>query len=385
MFYRELGTTKEKVSILGLDTVNLPLLNDNHDIDITHSDEIIKFSLDNGINYIDICHHGTKYESYLSDFFDRYPEYREKVLISSKMPVWLINNKDDLCFYFKKQLETLNCDCIDVYLLDLVNPYYWKKLVKFGVLEFLDKIKDESLVKYTGFSFHGELELFFEIIDTYVWDLTQIQFNFMDVNNEAGFEGIRYAKNNGIGVVAMKPLLGGCLTNNIPSDIQEIWNLADDIKTPAEWCLNFIWDYEEIDIVLSGMSTLDQVKENISFANKALPDCMTSNDKDIIKEVRFAYRNHINVNCDKCGYCMPCSEGVDIPKNFEILNNMYMFSNNEDDELFNIKIAKNQYDFILTPKQRASNCNACGYCEKLCPNFINIVDKLSELEEIFND
>lgn len=382
MLYRELGKTGEKISILGLGALELV------NLDVDSIDEMIKFALDNGVNYIDTQYSNEiNYECYLGDFFNRNPKYREKALISTKISSELINNKKDINNYFEKQLKNLKLDLVDFYLLDVTYEEDWKKLVKYGVLEFLDKIKKEGKVKYIGLSFQGELELFFEVIDAYDWDVTQIPFNFMGINKQTGFEGIRYAQSKNIGTIITKPLRSGYLINNIPSDIQEIWDFADDIKSPVQWCLNFLWDYDEIDIVLSNMSTLDQLKENIEYANNAIPGCMTSNDKDIIKEVRFAYKERRNVRCDNCGHCLPCPEGVNIPKNFEILNDAYMYNIINEESNFSTDIDKlrKQYSLVLKEDEMASNCNACGDCEKFCAQFINISDKLIEIEELFED
>lgn len=387
MLYRKLGKTNKNISILGFGTKRLPISDNNTNSETT--DEMIKFALDNGINYIDTnySYPETNYETYLGDFFSRNPEYREKALISTKILSDFINSKNDFIKYLQKQLDSLKVDKVDFYLIEFSRPEDWKKLVKFGILEFLDKIKKENRAEYVGFSFQGELELFFEVIDAYEWDVTQIPFNFMSVNKQTGFEGIRYAKSKNVGTIINKPLCSGYVVNNIPSDVQDIWNLADDIKKVSHWCLNFLWDYEEIDLVLTNMSNLDQLKENIGYANNAKPHCMTSNDKDIIKEVRFTYKERRNVHCDNCGHCLPCPEGVNIPKNFEILNQAYMYAiiNDDGDVSSDLDNIRDQYKYVLKEEERAANCNACGDCEKFCAQFINISDKLIEIEELFEN
>ena len=381
MHYRELGKTNKKVSILGLDITNLPLSNTDS------SDDLIKYAIDNGVNYIDIPYkyQNIDFETYIGDFFNKNPEYKTKTSIIAKMPSWLINSKDDLDIYFENQLKNLRRESVDFYLLDYIKTDTWKKLVKYGILDFLDKIKEEGKTKYIGFSFYDELELFFEVIDSYDWDLIQVPFNFMDINNHVGFEGIRYANNENIGVMIRDPTYGGCLTNNIPSNVKEVLDFADNIKSPIEWCLNFVWDYTEIDTILFSISDLNQLKKHIKYTNNALPGCMSRNDKDIIKEVRFTYREHINVRCDQCGHCLPCDEGVNIPLNLEILNKAYMFGIIDNTDSSNYDYLKKVYEFSLTESERASNCNACGVCEKFCAQFINIPDKLEELEELFEE
>jgi hypothetical protein len=378
MLYRELGKTGKNVSILGMGAMRLPVINDVPEkINQKKTTEMLKYALDNGINYIDTAypyHHGES-EKFLGRFFEDNPKYKKDTSIASKMPSWLINNQEDMYYYLEKQLKDLKMETIDFYLLHSLKPDYWENLINNNVLEFLDKIVEEKKVKYVGFSFHGEIELFFEIIDDYEWDICQIQLNYMDEYHQAGVEGLKYAKSKGVGTVIMEPLRGGCLTRNIPNEVQEIWDWAEDPKTPAQWGLKYLWDYEEVDIVLSGMSSLEELKENIGYATNGHPHSLTKNDKEIIKEVKMSYREKIYIDCNSCGYCMPCPEGLDIPKNFDILNNAYMF--NDPDGL------KMQYQSLLTEKQRASACTACGQCQEMCPQLIPIIEKLKEVSDTF--
>jgi uncharacterized protein len=380
MLYRKLGKTNENVSILGMGAMRLPVKNENYgDIDELKSSEMLKYALDNGINYIDTAYpyHNGASEKFLGRFFEKYPSYLEDAFIASKMPSWLIESQKDMDHYLEQQLNSLKMEKIDFYLLHSLKPDYWENLLKNDVFEFLDSAVEEGKIKYTGFSFHGEIDLFFEVVDSYEWDICQIQLNYMDENHQAGVEGLKYAKSQNLGTVIMEPLRGGCLTRNIPEDVQEIWNLADEPKTPPEWGFKYLWDYEDIDIVLSGMSTLEQIEENIGFAESGLKNSFTKNDKEIIKEVKMAYRENIAVDCTSCGYCMPCPEGVDIPKNFNILNNAYMF--NDPNGL------KMQYMSLLTEKQRASSCKMCGECQKMCPQMIPITEKLKEVVDTFEN
>lgn len=378
MLYRKLGKTNEDVSILGMGAMRLPIKNNDYGhIDEEKSSEMLKYAIDNGINYIDTAypyHNGTS-EKFLGDFFENNPQNLENTFIASKMPSWLIESQKDMDYYLDQQLNSLKMDKIDFYLLHSLKPDYWENLVNNNVFEFLDQSKEDGKIDYAGFSFHGEIDLFFEVIDSYDWDICQIQLNYMDEHYQAGVEGLKYAKSQKLGTVIMEPLRGGCLTRNIPEDVQELWDMADDPKSPAEWGFRYLWDYEEVDIVLSGMSTLEQIKENIGFAEHGLANSFTKNDKEIIKEVRMSYREKIVVDCTSCGYCMPCPEGVDIPKNFDILNNAYMFNDPQALQM--------QYTSLLTERQRASACNLCGECQKMCPQMIPIVERLKEVRETF--
>ena len=378
MLYRKLGKTNKDVSILGMGAMRLPIKNNDYGhVDEEKSSEMLKYAIDNGINYIDTAYpyHNGASEKFLGDFFENNPQNLEDTFIASKMPSWLIESQKDMYYYLDQQLNSLKMDTIDFYPLHSLKPDYWENLVNNDVFEFLDRAKEDGKINYAGFSFHGEIDLFFEVIDSYDWDICQIQLNYMDEHYQAGVEGLKYAKSQNLGTVIMEPLRGGCLTRNIPEDVQELWDMADDPKSPAEWGFRYLWDYEEVDIVLSGMSTLEQIKENIGFAEHGLANSFTKNDKEIIKEVKMSYRENIAVNCTSCGYCMPCPEGVDIPKNFDILNNAYMFNDPPALQM--------QYNSLLTERQLASACKSCGECQKMCPQMIPIVERLKEVRETF--
>jgi len=378
VLYRELGSTNEKVSILGLGAMRLPIINEQASfIDEEESAAMLKYAIEHGVNYIDTAYpyHDGSSEVFLGKFFHENPALREKVHLATKMPSWLINKKEDMDYYLKKQLKNLKSNQIDFYLLHSLKADYWKNLEKLGVLDFLDSAKEQGIVKYTGFSFHGEVDLFMEIMDAYDWDVCQLQFNYMDENYQAGREGLRYAADQGVGIIVMEPLRGGCLASNIPPEVQEIWDLADEPKSPVEWALKYVWDFPEINVVLSGMSTLEQVQENIQLAEEGLPHSLTRNDKEIIKEVKMTYRDKIVVDCNECGYCMPCPQGVDIPCNFRFLNFAHMFNDPNGPQM--------QYHALMNKEQRASHCNECGECENICPQMINIKEKLKNVAETF--
>ncbi|MBU4534363.1 MAG: aldo/keto reductase [Euryarchaeota archaeon] len=379
MLYRKLGSTGINVSILGFGVMRLPL-DGNGAIDQDKSSSMLKFAIENGLNYIDTAfpYHDGQSEIFLGNFFERYPELKKKVYISTKLPTWLINRPEDMDYYLKRQMENLKVDKIDFYLLHSLNKDYWKNLMKFNVLDFLDSAVAEGKINYTGFSFHDEFDIFLEILDSYSWDVCQIQFNFMDENYQAGREGLRYAASQGLGTIIMEPLRGGCLTRNIPEDIMEIWEMADEPKKPVEWALQYVWDYPETNVVLSGMSSFSQVQENMKLASKAQASSLTKNDYEIIKEVRRSYREKIVIDCTSCGYCMPCPEGVDIPKNFNIYNTYKMF---DDDNGI-----KTHYHGLLKENQRASQCKemeACGKCNNICPQMIPIPQTLQKVKKAF--
>jgi len=273
MLYRKLGKTDEEVSILGFGCMRLPITNnDPAKIDEKEAIKQIRYAIDNGVNYID------------------------------------------------EQLEKLQTDHIDFYLLHALNKEDWENLKKHNVFEFLDKAIEDGRIKYAGFSFHDELPLFKEIVDAYDWTFCQIQYNFIDENYQAGTKGLKYASQKGLAVIIMEPLRGGNLARVVPDDVKKLWNKAHIKRSPAQWGFRFLWNHPEITVVLSGMEKMDHIKENIRESNNGYANSLTEKELQLINEVKEIYISRIKVDCTNCRYCMPCPFGVNIPKNFKYLN-----------------------------------------------------------------
>lgn len=376
MLYRKLGSTNIDASILGFGCMRFPEVENNYGkIDEEKASQMLYYAIDNGLNYLDTAypyHSGTS-ETFLGKYLT--PQYREKVNVATKIPSWLINKKADLEYYLNKQLERLQTDTIDFYLVHSLNKNNWSKLEKAGVLEFLDNLKSDGIIKYTGFSFHDNLEFFMETVDIYNWDMCQIQYNFMDENYQAGREGLRYASSQGLGVVIMEPLRGGVLANYVPEEVQAIYNESETKRTPAEWALKYLWDHEEVDIVLIGMSTLEQVNENIKYSQEGYANSLSNDDKFLIKEVSRTYRENKGVDCTSCGYCMPCPQGVNIPDCFMHYNYAIMLNDPEN--------AAVHYRTLLKKEEKASRCIGCEECDMACPQMIDIKEKLKEVVNAF--
>lgn len=254
MLYRKLGKTGVDVSILGFGCMRLPTRGGNpEDIDEALATKMLHHALEEGVNYVDTAYsyHGSTATSggkseivvgkVLAD------GYRDQVYLSTKLPCWLVQEKEDLDHYLDQQLERLRTDRIDFYLLHGLNQKTWENLSNLDVLEFLDRTLEDGRVGYAGFSFHDELDVFKPIVDSYSWSFVQIQYNYMDQDFQAGRAGLEYIKARYMGSVIMEPLRGGCLTKNVPAVIQDIWDRAPVKRTLAEWGLRFLWDQEEVE------------------------------------------------------------------------------------------------------------------------------------------
>ncbi|WP_026486453.1 aldo/keto reductase [Caldanaerobius polysaccharolyticus] len=375
MQYRDFGKTGWKVSALGFGAMRLPVIDgDNNKIDEPKAIEMIRYAIDNGVNYIDTAwpYHGGNSELVVGKALK--DGYREKVKLATKLPSWLIKSQQDMDKYLNEQLKKLQTDHIDFYLLHSLNKDHWNKYKDLNVFEWIDKVKSEGKVKNIGFSFHDEFDVFKQIIDDYDgWDFCQIQYNYMDVDVQAGEKGLKYAASKGLPVVIMEPIRGGRLANNPPEPIKELWNTAKVKRSPAEWALQWLWNQPEVTVVLSGMSTLEQVKENIESASRSGVNSLTEEELQLIEKVRNRYKELSPVACTGCNYCMPCPNGVNIPRNFTIYNEAHMYNIFEG--------SKRDYNGLKEAK--ASNCVGCGNCESVCPQHLPIIDLLKDVAAYF--
>jgi len=339
----------------------------NKGIDEEETIKMIRYAIDQGVNYFDTAYpyHNGESEPILGRAVQG---YRDKVVIATKLPVWLVKEKKDLEKFLDEQLKRLETNYLDVYLLHGLNRQVWPSMLQLKVFEFLNQIQADGRVRHVGFSFHDDVKIFKEIVDSYDWKLCQIQYNFFDENHQAGKEGLTYAASKGLGVVVMEPLRGGKLADRMPGEIQAIWESAEKKRTPAEWALRWVWNHPEVSTALSGVSTMGQIMENVRVANEGKPNSLSDKELSIIGQVKEAYRRMLKIDCTGCAYCMPCETGVNIPLNFSLYNDLFMFKDAEINLLL--------YNEMLSPEQRASACTECGKCEEQCPQHLQIQEEL---------
>jgi len=378
MLYREMGKTGEKVSILGFGCMRLPIRGSYVQIDVEKASNLLDYALDQGINYMDTAYpyhgistsHGGNSEIFLGEYLTE-SSRRDEVYLATKLPTWRLENEEDMENFLTQQLKRLQTDYIDFYLLHSLKEKQWFHLEDLGVLDFLDDAVADGRIKYTGFSSHDETDFIKEVLDSYQWDMCQIQYNYLDENIQAGKEGLDYAAEKGLGVVIMEPLKGGVLADYVPPEVQKIWDDSPLKRTPAEWAFRYLWDIPEISVVLSGMNTMEQLQENLQTAKNGLPHSLTSGEIKLMEEVKEVYQDKISVECSKCGYCMPCPSGINIPQCLSYLNQAGMFEDYSE--------VKNQYYFMLKDTERAGNCLECGLCEELCSQHIPIREELKKV------
>ncbi|MBN2320098.1 MAG: aldo/keto reductase [Acidobacteria bacterium] len=382
MLYRKMGKTTVDVSILGFGAMRLPMVGakgemDSFDpkipIDEEEATRIVEYNVEHGVNYFDTAYvyHAGKSETFLGKALQK---YRSKVHIATKLPTWNVEKREDLDRFFNEQLEKLRTDYIDFYLIHGIGKSTWEKMKGLGVLEFLDKLRADGRIRYPGFSFHDDLKVFKEIVDAYDWGMCMVQHNYYDQVYQAGTEGVAYAASKGLGVVVMEPMRGGKLVGKIPTGVQALWDSAETKRSPVEWALRWVWNNGDVATVLSGTSALAQTIENVKLAENGLPDSLSPEELALIDKVRMEYRKKLKVDCTGCGYCMPCPSDVNIPQNFSMYNDTYMFDNTLD-------ISRVLYNEMFPPNQRASACTECLECEELCPQKIEISKHLKDVHK----
>ncbi|MCT8977119.1 aldo/keto reductase [Clostridium sp. CX1] len=371
MQYRKFGSCNIKPSALGFGCMRLPVLEeDNSNINEPEAIKLIRHAIDKGLTYIDTAYpyHGGNSELIVGKALK--DGYREKVQLATKMPVWLVEKYEDFDKYLNEQLSKLQTDFIDFYLLHALDKSRIDKMEKLGVFNFLDKALKDGRIKHVGFSFHDKLDVFKHILDLYSWDFCQIQYNFLDEAYQAGKEGLLYAASKGLAVVIMEPLRGGTLAKTPPQEVEKFLKDSPINKSAVDWALSWIWNHPEVSVVLSGMNSIEQIDENIKIAEKSLPNSFTEKEVEIMDKVKNKFKELMKVGCTGCEYCMPCPAGVNIPRNFALYNQAFMYDDLEG--------CKNIYG-VMPEQAKASCCISCGKCEDVCPQHLEIRKLLKDV------
>ena len=371
MQYRKFGKLDWKASALGFGAMRLPTLDGNpmsRNIDEKESIRMIRYAIDAGVNYVDTAYpyHGGHSEIVVGKALQ--DGYRQKVKLATKSPLWFVKESQDFDKFLNEQLQKLQTEHIDFYLFHGLDKQKWDLILNLNLLEKAEAAIKDGRIGHIGFSFHDKYDTFREIIDGYPdWTFCQIQYNYMDTENQAGLLGLYDAAARGLAVIVMEPLLGGKLANP-PGSIGELFSQQGKQRTPADWALQWVWNHPQVSMVLSGMSTFEQVKDNLSSADHSGIDTFDADDLYFVTEVRRQFESRAVIPCTRCGYCMPCPNGVNIARNFEIYNNGIMY----DD----MQSAQTVYSRFMPEDERAEQCLECAVCEYACPQGIPISEWL---------
>ena len=378
MQYRSFGRLDWKASALGFGCMRLPTSDGERLSPNIVEDEAIRMirrAIDSGVNYLDTAYpyHGGQSEVIVGNALQE--GYREKVRLATKLPVWEVQSAADFDRILNEQLVKLQTDHIDFYLLHALSHNRWQDIVlKHDLLTRAEAALADGRIRHLGFSFHDEYEAFEEIVKgTELWSFCQIQYNYMDTENQAGERGLKMAAEKGLAVVIMEPLLGGRLAVP-PKDILQVMEAVNPDRPAADWALQWLWNQPEVSLVLSGMSTMEQVEGNLHSADISGVGSMQAAEGEVIAQAREIFRARTVIPCTKCGYCMPCPTGVNIPGNFEFYNYAHLYEDLED--------AKFRYKIFLQDGQRADQCVACGACLELCPQSIPISEWMPKVDAL---
>ena len=376
MLYRKVPKTGDELSILGFGYMRLPAKKSGSGIDEERAIRQLRYAIDHGVNYVDTApaYHFGRSEQILGRALE--DGYREKVRLATKLPPWSVRSRGDMDRILDSQLATLKTDHIDYYLLHSLTRESFSRLKNLGVLEFLDAATKRRADPECRVSRRTRtLPAFKEIVDSYDWTFCQIQYNYLDEQNQAGTEGLKYAHERNLAVMVMEPLRGGNLGGPVPEEVKKIWDASPVKRSPAGWALRWVWDHPEVTVVLSGMNDEGHIDENLKAAEDAYPRSLTEEELLRIAQVRDTYGRLMKVGCTGCGYCMPCPFGVDIPGCFSLYNAHHLFPHDQS--------AKFQYfgrhGGLMGGVSYAGLCRECGKCEKACPQHLPIRDRLRDV------
>lgn len=373
MQYRNFGKLGIKASAFGLGCMRFPMKEQDGKqvVDEDLATAIIRTAIDGGVTYVDTAYvySGGQNESVVGRALR--DGYREKVNLATKLPTWACNTPEDLPRLFEEQCRALQTDHIDFYLVHALAADKWEKMKSLGIRAFLDKLKKEGKIRYACFSFHDSYEVFEKILSEYDWDMCQIQFNIVDINNQAGLRGLKLAGEKGIPVVIMEGLRGGNLAN-VPPQVQAVYDSYPVKRSPAEWAFRWLCNFPQVATVLSGVTSLEQTRDNLRIFDELCPGILIPEEETVIDRAREAWFARNKIGCTGCRYCMPCPNGVDIPGIFRVWNDAYTFSDHIS--------GNGQYAGMAREGHGAAACVGCGRCEGLCPQHLPIIEALKNAD-----
>jgi predicted aldo/keto reductase-like oxidoreductase len=373
MEYRDFEKLGIHTSLLGFGCMRFPLDKEGN-IDEVRSMEMLETAYQNGVNYYDTAYvyHGGKSEEFTGRFLDK--KDRSTYYLATKLPIWDVNSVADAKRIFEDQLSRLNKSYIDFYLLHSFNREGFERMVRLGILEYMDQLKVEGKIRYLGFSFHDDYDAFEYIVRFRDWDFCQIQLNYMDAELQAGIKGYHLAAELEVPVIVMEPVKGGSIAK-LPSNAVPIFDAIHPGKTPSSWAIRWVASLPYVKVILSGMSDIEQVQDNLDTVNNFQP--LNEAEYRAIETVADILRHRVKNGCTGCSYCMPCPAGVDIPRSFSLWNDYGRYENREE--------MRWQWTFNFDDIKKAKNCIECGQCEDACPQKLSIRDDLKRVQLEFDE
>jgi len=375
MLYRTDLKSGNKLSIIGFGCMRFP--RNVTQIDLNRTEQIIVKAIQEGVNYFDTAYSYSGSEDTLGAILAK-NKLRNKIFIATKLPLGKCRMYDDFELLFQTQLKRLQTDYIDYYLMHNISDIHsWQRLCDLGIEKWIQGKKESGQIRQIGFSFHGIYNEFIKLLDAYDWDFCQIQYNYLNINYQAGAAGLKKAAGKGLSVMIMEPLLGGKLATGLPAKAVDILKTANSALTPAAWALRWLWNQKEVTVAISGMNEMSQLAENITTAQNAVPDMLTTTEIGTIESVLRSIETAYKIPCTGCNYCLPCPHNVNIPACFTAYNASHIVGKISGFHLYVTSVG------LLNPHKNlaASNCKACGACEKKCPQHIAVIKSLKKVSK----
>lgn len=364
---------KNKLSVLGYGCMRFSRKGSN--IDLDKAEKEILLAIEQGVNYFDTAYIYPGSEVALGEILSR-NNIRDRVNIATKLPPYMVTRRADVEKRFQEELSRLKTDHVDYYLLHMLTDIEgFRKLEELGIRDWIEEKKAAGQIRNIGFSYHGNSDMFLQLLDAYDWDFTQIQYNYMDEHSQAGVIGLKAAAAKGIPVIIMEPLRGGRLINMLPEEAKQVMKDSGHGWSSAEWGLRWLWNQPEVTCVLSGMNSLEMVSENCRIASDTEPGSLKEEDFRVYESIKQAINEKIKIPCTGCRYCMPCPKGVDIPSTFSCYNHIYTENRGDAQKEFWQTVA------LRRDSALPSQCVECGKCEMHCPQSIAIRKELKRAQK----
>lgn len=365
---RRLDKLGIETSLLGFGCMRFPTLEDGK-IDEILAEKMLDQAMAQGVTYYDTAfpYHNGDSEPFVGRVLNKYD--RSSYYLATKLPVWMVETREDAEKIFEDQLKRLDKEYVDFYLLHALDKERFEKVKKLGLIEMCEKFRQEGKIRYLGFSFHDDYEVFEEIINSYDWDFCQIQYNYMDTDVQAGDKGYALAEQKGIPMVIMEPVRGGPLAG-FSDDIEEMFRETRPDQSIASWALRWVGSHKNVKVILSGMSTPEQVEDNLKTFDHF--EVLSEKEQDTVKRVVDTLKGRVQNGCTGCRYCMPCPSGVDIPGSFRIWNDYHIY------QIYSF--VQNRWEKELSADAKPENCVECGACEEQCPQKISIREHLKRVQ-----
>lgn len=366
---RKLQKLGIETSLLGFGCMRFPVTPEGK-IDEAKAEEMLRKGIEQGVNYIDTAYpyHNGESEPFVGKVLKKFD--RDSFFLATKLPVWMVHSLEDVDRIFEEQLKRLQTDHIDFYLMHAMGGKRFGELAEMGCVKRLEELKAEGRIKYLGFSFHDSYEAFEHILNYKDWDFCQIQLNYMDTEEQAGLKGYELAAAKEVPLIIMEPVKGGMLAS-FSEDIMDKFHSVDANASAASFALRYVGSLPGVKVILSGMSTMEQVEDNLNTFNHFKP--LSDKEQEIIKEVVDILNSRVQNGCTGCRYCMPCPAKVDIPGNFRAWNTYHMYQN--------YNTVKFNWENQIGEEHQAKNCIKCGKCEQACPQKLSIRQDLEKVQQ----